>query len=64
MGECRVMSPLTKEVCGKPVTRVVTFKDGDKVRSCDKCAMHLQEVARTHGGSVRVDLVEAVDGRA
>lgn len=52
---CRVIVPPSTDVCGKPARSRVVFLDGDKTPACNGCAMYLQQVAASHGTSVRVE---------
>lgn len=36
----------TADVCGKPATTVLVFKDGDKCPACQECAIRMREIAR------------------
>jgi hypothetical protein len=52
---CRVIMPPSTDVCGKRALNRVVFSDGDKTPACNGCAMYLQQVAASHGTSVRVE---------
>ena len=52
---CRVVNKATREACGEPAVRVVTFIDRDQVTACEPCALGLRETARAHGSSVKIE---------
>jgi len=54
-GACKAVPPPSSEACGKPVTHLVTFSDGDTARVCGSCAMYLDQVAQSHGTKIKVE---------
>jgi len=53
--KCRAIIPPSSEACGRPIGWVVTFRDGDKVRVCEGCKLHFEQVAAGHGTTVKTE---------
>jgi hypothetical protein len=55
---CQAVVPPTPEACGKPATHIVHFQDGDKIRTCQNCALYLGQLAGTHGTNIKTERLE------
>jgi hypothetical protein len=52
---CRVVTPPSKDACGKPAKRVIIFSDDEKAYACIPCALYMQETARAFNTVIRVE---------
>ena len=54
---CRAVTPPKTDACGELVTHIVTFGDGDRAPVCQACAIHLEQLAESHGTKVNVERI-------
>lgn len=56
---CRVVLPAERDACGKPASVVVKFSgnEGGSTHACAPCARSLEQLALSHGTSVKVEKI-------
>lgn len=56
MKTCKIIVPKTPDACGKTAERKLTFKgDDEPTPACLECTLLMQQIAASHGTTVKVE---------